>query len=280
MKFDYIIMNPPYYRSTHLQCMRKAIDYMKDETGELICLHPARWIEDKFAATGNKNKGGKRLGHIVDLTVYAPIFEKLYKSVYFLPAEEMPKYFEVVQFPIDLMISHLTKSKHKALDLYNQCWRNDIEKDLFYKFIKLPNIQEKMIRIDYDSKDLLKDGQYGVYVPGVSGNPGFPCWSTFFTETFSKPIQYTPHQKGGWFRIFASKIEADNFIKYLNTDFCRGLLVMVKTNIKNDDGNLKIIPELPSYNEEYTNTELFNFFAIKEKEIIFLQEILSKYKLE
>jgi hypothetical protein len=55
---------------------------------------------------------------------------------------------------------------------------------------------------------------------------------------------------------------------------------MVKTNIKNDDGNLKIIPELPSYNEEYTNTELFNFFAIKEKEIIFLQEILSKYKLE
>src|SRR5574344_2683627 len=44
-KFDYIIMNPPYDGSLHLKCLEQALNFKKDN-GTLICLHPARWLED------------------------------------------------------------------------------------------------------------------------------------------------------------------------------------------------------------------------------------------
>ena len=44
MKFDCIIMNPPYERNLHLKILAEAITHLKGEKSTCVCLHPSKWI--------------------------------------------------------------------------------------------------------------------------------------------------------------------------------------------------------------------------------------------
>ena len=44
MKFDCIIMNPPYQRNLHLKILAEAITHLKDDESKCVCLHPSKWI--------------------------------------------------------------------------------------------------------------------------------------------------------------------------------------------------------------------------------------------
>ena len=52
MKFDCIIMNPPYQRNLHLKILAEAIKHLKDEKSVCVNLSPIRWLQDPIA----KNK--------------------------------------------------------------------------------------------------------------------------------------------------------------------------------------------------------------------------------
>ena len=45
MKFDHIIMNPPYCRNLHLKILNEAICYSDD----IVNLSPIRWLQDPLA---------------------------------------------------------------------------------------------------------------------------------------------------------------------------------------------------------------------------------------
>ena len=49
MKFDCIIMNPPYQRNLHLKILEKAISMLKDENSVCVNLSPIRWLQDPLA---------------------------------------------------------------------------------------------------------------------------------------------------------------------------------------------------------------------------------------
>lgn len=44
MKFDCIIMNPPYERDLHLKILTEAQDHI-NSSGKVICLHPGKWLQ-------------------------------------------------------------------------------------------------------------------------------------------------------------------------------------------------------------------------------------------
>lgn len=48
MKFDYIIMNPPYSRNLHLKILAEAIKHLKDENSVCVNLSPDSWITNPF----------------------------------------------------------------------------------------------------------------------------------------------------------------------------------------------------------------------------------------
>jgi len=48
MKFDCIIMNPPYQRNLHLKILAEAIKHLKDD-GTCVNLSPVRWLQDPLA---------------------------------------------------------------------------------------------------------------------------------------------------------------------------------------------------------------------------------------
>ena len=48
MKFDCIIMNPPYSRNLHLKILAEAIKHLKDD-GTCVNLSPVRWLQDPLA---------------------------------------------------------------------------------------------------------------------------------------------------------------------------------------------------------------------------------------
>ena len=45
-------MNPPYCRNLHLKILNEAVKHSDD----VVCIHPARWLEDVFFGGGT----GKR----------------------------------------------------------------------------------------------------------------------------------------------------------------------------------------------------------------------------
>ena len=49
MKFDCIIMNPPYVRNLHLKILAEAIKHLKDEKSVCVNLSPVRWLQDPLA---------------------------------------------------------------------------------------------------------------------------------------------------------------------------------------------------------------------------------------
>ena len=46
MKFDCIVMNPPYERNLHLKILAEAITHLKDEKSTCVNLSPVRWLQD------------------------------------------------------------------------------------------------------------------------------------------------------------------------------------------------------------------------------------------
>lgn len=66
MKFDKIIMNPPYMRSTHLKILNEEMQHL-EETGELINLSPTRWLMDplaKFKKTSDLKRYANIINHL------------------------------------------------------------------------------------------------------------------------------------------------------------------------------------------------------------------------
>ena len=49
MKFDCIIMNPPYQKNLHLKILAEAIKHLKDDESKVINLSPVRWLRDPLA---------------------------------------------------------------------------------------------------------------------------------------------------------------------------------------------------------------------------------------
>lgn len=53
MKFDHIIMNPPYCRNLHLKILNEAICYSDD----IVNLSPIRWLQDPLAERKRNSDG-------------------------------------------------------------------------------------------------------------------------------------------------------------------------------------------------------------------------------
>ena len=76
MKFDCIIMNPPYSRNLHLKILAEAIKHLKDEKSVCVNLSPVRWLQDplaKYKKTSDLKRFEESVAkHLTDVNVLFP----------------------------------------------------------------------------------------------------------------------------------------------------------------------------------------------------------------
>ena len=85
MKFDCIVMNPPYKKNLHLKFLAEAIKHLKDDNSVCVNLSPVRWLQDPFAKL-KKASDYIRFKDVVSKHIFA--FELLQK-------QEMSKAFNI-----------------------------------------------------------------------------------------------------------------------------------------------------------------------------------------
>ena len=74
MKFDCIVMNPPYTKNLHLKILAESIKHLKDDDSKVVNLSPVRWLQDPLAKY-KKNSDLKRfeskiIQHIISLDTF------------------------------------------------------------------------------------------------------------------------------------------------------------------------------------------------------------------
>ena len=95
-KFDVIVGNPPYKKDLHLKFLKICNSLLK-RNGEIIWIHPARWLQDPLAPM----KGNSDFNKYKDLP---------FVNFEIIPCGIASKLFNN-EMTSDLVISHLKKRK-------------------------------------------------------------------------------------------------------------------------------------------------------------------------
>lgn len=285
MKFDCIIMNPPYQRNLHLKILAEAIKHLSDD-GTCVNLSPVRWLQDPLAKY-KKNCDFKRFEesvakHIDDLETIAAIH-----------AQQL---FPGSIMNIDLGVYKC--KKHLTSFDYMHCYDDRILcKCIEYIITHNPNIEANKqdgwrVRMPQilggksggsgDRSSFVKYLSFGKLLAFKDGknNDGKWWYDCFMRNQYTKTTPYITSSIR-----FESETEAKNFINQFNTSFGKYV-----TNLLLSD--VHVAPEkvlwlgdainsrtgLKGYKGEWTDADLYQFFDITPEEQKIIEETMEKYK--
>ena len=247
MKFDCIIINPPYQRNLHLKILAEAIKHLKDEKSVCVNLSPVFMRKNEL----NQLRSIKEF-------LFKRIISQTEQS-----ASEMDKVFGIygtadlavtvfskepqagVAFPTDTVEQQIVakiRNRHKAKSIRTMIWKTN--------------------------------GQFEVPVQGDYG------YAKRWHNTLETMFSGNPNAK----MKFASKEEADNFVKTTTTTNIYKFMYVV-------DDKAAIPAHLPfignaintrtglkGYQGEWTDDDLYKLFEISPAEQKVIEDTMEKYK--
>lgn len=67
MKFDVVVMNPPFCNGLHLRVLKEVIPHVNfDNGGEVLCIHPAKWVQFPTRERNTTDKNEKPVPHFLN----------------------------------------------------------------------------------------------------------------------------------------------------------------------------------------------------------------------
>ena len=282
MKFDCIIMNPPYRRNLHLKILAEAITHLKDETSTCVNLSPVRWLQDPLAKY-KKNSDWYRFQESV---------AKHIKDVESIDGDEISMIFNcgMPQTGIFVIDSSTHKIYEKAfyisfvdkmyLYLKDKC-NFDFEKDKIDGFrVKISPIYGGGTAGNHSNgtETIRNIGKLICFHDGLKdGKP----WHKFYAHNGSTKIQ----DEIPFSIKFNSSAEAENFIKSYNTKIVRSYTHFVKRDVHISPSIIvwmgdSINPRTgkKGYEDEWTDSDFYTFFGITPEEQKVIEETMEKYK--
>ena len=249
MKFDCIIMNPPYSKSLPLKILKEVISSC-EKSGtdyEIVNLSP-NFYEDY-----------KKLDN-------AP----LAANINVLPREEASRLFCGIQLPFNLAIQYYTNGKG--------------DKSLLTKFMPSTYIILKKIKFDKSFKDVFIDDYdgHGVFVPLKLMTATWDKNKDYIADKLGilvdgktlDGIFYKDKRNRNKDRLcggikFDTVEEAKNFEAYTKTKF---FVAWVKAFHANSRYILSEYPFMPTYKHPWTDKDLYEYFELTPEEIKEIEE--------
>ncbi|MCF0126193.1 MAG: hypothetical protein HUJ68_10660, partial [Clostridia bacterium] len=247
MKFDCIIMNPPYDGSLHLKILEHALKFKKDD-GILVNLSPVSWLHSpKLYYTNDINKFSRIIKPLSKLE----IIEAKKATAFFNTAIGNDLGIYVYDNKTNLNI----KCKQIILDIMHKVY-ND-------KFVSL------MDALKYDNKE------YELVIPHIHGNIG----NKDFYEVM--PNRYEVALKGsGWGEIklsFNTEKERRNFYDSCFCNFYKNLMAFSKRTISVPRS---FLPYMNDYSKVWTDEDYCKYFNLTKEESEFMCREVEDYRVK
>ena len=280
MKFDCIIMNPPYHKNLHLKILAEAIKHLKDDDSICVNLSPILWLEDPHAHLKAKSNLFKFDTNIVHKCEQLDVVDK----------NTVNQLFNIGLFA-NLGI-YVCKNNAKGIDSKNFWKRNfeDWEVELFDKVYALnAHVEDKC---ENNKRD-------GIRVPiaFIAGNRGtLPIYKdlAYVVDGMKNGKDWTKCKNNGGYKKeegipipisikFATETEAQNFYDSWKTTFCKWLS---KRFLFDQNINLRFLPffggvvnprtGLKGYESEWTDDDFYKYFNLTDDEIKLIEDTIKE----
>ena len=274
MKFDIVLMNPPYYRSTHLKFLEKVIRI----SDNVISIQPTRWLEEKVGRYKKNSAYNK----------YKESIAKYIKDLEIITAEEAEKKFNAA-FTFNIGIYLCNKNGGYDIDKLTS---NDIVNKVFEKMddnindhiefsepknsivVSLitggNNGRNKVIDLYFQNSD------YDRYIYDADGkrlDNGLT-----FKQNREKTAWGNVKVRGEQTNIkFNNLDECINFFNYTRTYLFRYIFNQITSDVQ---VQAKFLPFMKDYSRPWTNKRLYNYFNITNKEQKHIEEYIDKIEAD
>lgn len=312
MKFDYIVQNPPYSGSLHLDFLNKGLDLL-DESGKMVIIEPATWLI-------NVRRTGKA-------KLYDSIKSRLGNHVYKVIIENLNKEFDTAMYvPFSITYIDLNQEfenidfwccgEHRVVDNlydcnmigdYNMIWsilgkikqygqkvgtmkdhickRNLNNPDMFYAvyaeiFPILSRIhghkcdENREYELDKNyTKNLYDKAEYNIIYTGY----------TYYMESYEMSQNY-PKQKGPSGKLtdkdcghclYGTKQELENWKHFV---FNNKIPLFTSIVLVIDQHNTCKDVLCWLTDKQYTDSEIYQLLGITEDEQKFIDKTIKKYE--
>ena len=274
MKFDICLMNPPYYRSTHLKFLEKVIKI----SDNVISIQPIRWLEDKVGRYKKNSAYNK----------YKESIAEHINNLEIITAEEAEKKFNAA-FTFNVGIYLCDKNGGYDIDKLTS---NDIVNKVFEKMddnindhiefsepknsivVSLitggNNGRNKVIDLYFQNSD------YDRYIYDADGkrlDNGLT-----FKQNREKTAWGNVKVRGEQTNIkFNNVDECINFFNYTRTYLFRYIFNQITSDVQ---VQAKFLPFMKDYSRPWTNKRLYNYFNITNKEQKHIEEYIDKIEAD
>ena len=271
MKFDCIIMNPPYTKNFHLKILVEAIKHLKDDESKCVNLSPVRWLQDPLAKY-KKNS---------DYHKFEDSVSKHIESLDVIDAAESNRLFGIQHGNLAV---YTTCSAKTAFNYEQQSTLSGISKKVL-NFIRNSDGNSISSHIIIQSPTVTKPDYY-VYVLDLYGG-------TITGSLFIKPYGYVRKEsstsngkQADVFVKFLTENSAINFANSARTNFFKYLMCEHRAGAHYYFG--KYFPWMgdvinprtgkKGYEGEWTDDDFYVFFNITPEEQKVIEETMEKYK--
>ena len=268
MKFDCIIINPPYDGQLHLKIFNEAITHQTNN-GSCVCLSPTPWLE-KY----NNNR---------PMAKYRKIFNGKIKSIDIIDHNSANFLFGTGNSIEELGIYTVKNDNSSAIDLINYGFENKIEKNLYDK-INMMNPKDVVITFNKAVLDgihgrVLSKTAYcnkGKDVTNIRKPYDVVIYTWHGGKNCREAVVRENNNKVSAVLYFNSENERKNFLNSLDTVFMNWYWRMFV--VPGDNKIINYMFRMSDYTKPWDDARFYKFFNITLAEQKVIEETMEKYK--
>ena len=276
MKFDCVIMNPPYSRNLHLKILAEAIKHLKNDESVCVNLSPIRWLRDPLAKYKKRN----------DYHKFENSISKHITDIETIDTNTVRSLFNVeLSQPLGIYVCKKNNSntvyinKYKVYPFIDRVLKKIIQDNNFEKHVKqtyndnlenfvLINNMASPMKYGKPMFDALKTW-CGYFQNGKNQN------NLTYREAKAKNTRAT---RGSIDKdravVFKTPNEAKNCYNAMQTTFVK---FFVMTSVVEVNVHQNVLPWMNDYTKPWTNERFYQFFNILPDEQKIIEDTMKKY---